>query len=208
MPEPFFLWIHLFDAHSPPRAFSRNGVAELAADATLRRLIERRGIDPTKIWFNKNEATAKESMAKLEREIVGYDNGLRQVDDVVGTLVGRLEARASWPRTTSVFTGDHGEGLGQHDQLWHDPVWREGTHVPFILRVPGLAASRVATLVSSVDVLATAIAATPGLPSHEFFAQTSGQDARFESFEERAVFSMSLPAHAEYVLATPRWRWT
>jgi hypothetical protein len=35
-PEPFFLWIHLFDAHSPPREKNRKYLKELAADDALR----------------------------------------------------------------------------------------------------------------------------------------------------------------------------
>ncbi|MSR47818.1 MAG: hypothetical protein EXS13_12280 [Planctomycetes bacterium] len=205
VPEPFFLWLHFFDAHSPPRGGQTRFLEELKADTLLREHMARRGIDPAQRSGAK--LSAAERVARVENEIVTYDAGLRLIDDHVSAMRAKLEARGVWSATTVVITGDHGEGLGQHLFESHGPVWHEGTHVPFILKAPGHAPARVATLVSSIDVLVTAIAATPGLPSEEFLAQARGRNALAPDFEERAVFSMAPSKRGEYALKTPRWRW-
>ena len=42
------------------------------------------------------------------------------------------------------MVGDHGEGLGQHEQWHHGLVWDEQLHVPLIMRIPGEPAARIA----------------------------------------------------------------
>jgi len=209
--EPFLLWVHYFDAHIPPREEYVKVHPELEPDAKLRAVIAERRISPTRrpagsVAPGKDSPAARANYDR-EIDIARYDTGLRMIDDHVAALRAKLEARGAWPRTTVVIFGDHGEGLGQHHFVEHGPVWREQTRVPFVLRVPGRAPERVATVCSTIDILATAIAATPGLPRDEFAAQARGSDVLAHEFEERPVFSMSPPTRGEYSLTTARWRW-
>jgi len=203
-PEPFFLWLHCFDAHEPPRNDVPLDRAELAPDDALRRHMERCGIDATKLGAGKVKPETRQ--ARAEQQIALYDAGLRRIDDGWAKLRAALEARGAWPRTTVVVVGDHGEGLGQHQSFSHGPVWREGTHVPFLLRVPGRAPARVATLVSTIDALPTAFAATAGLPADALLAQARGANVLADDFEARPVFSMSPLRRGEYALNSGRWR--
>jgi len=209
--EPFLLWVHFFDAHIPPREEYAKVHPELEPDAKLRAVIAERRITPTHrapgaVAPGKDSPAARANYDR-EIDIARYDTGLRKIDDHVAALRAKLEARGAWPRTTVVIFGDHGEGLGQHHFVEHGPVWREQTRVPFVLRVPGRAPERVATVCSTIDILATAIAATPGLPREEFAAQARGTDVLAPDFEERPVYSMSPPTRGEYALTTARWRW-
>ncbi|MBM4015871.1 MAG: hypothetical protein FJ293_13025 [Planctomycetes bacterium] len=197
VPEPFFLWLHLFDAHAPPREKHVKWVKEFAVDAALKQVVAERGMN-----------VSARSGRRIDRthEIVRYDAGIRMMDDHVRDVRARIAERGAWERTTVVITGDHGEGLGQHGVPLHGPVWQEQVRVPFLLKAAGLAPGRVPMLVSSIDVLATAIASSPGLPADEFLAQARGQDALSSDFEERPVFSMSPPQQREHALSVGRWR--
>lgn len=199
--EPLFVWAHYFDAHVPPREKYTRVPDDLAPDPKLRAVMAQR-----KMGSGGGRATSQRQQ-ELERDIARYDTGLRLIDDHFAAIRAKLEARGAWDRTTVVIVGDHGEGLGQHNFIQHGPVWREGTHVPFLLRVPGRAPERIATVVSTVDALLTAAAATPGLPVDELRAQASGFDVLAPDFEERPVFSMSPPTRGEYSLSTTRWRY-
>jgi len=198
VPEPFFLWLHLFDAHDPPRQKHQRYTKELAADdALLQHMTERR--------ISVAGRGGKGSTAG-SRELVLYDAGLRMIDDHFRDLRAKLAAKGVWERTTVVVTGDHGEGLGQHGEKNHGPVWEEQIRVPFLLHVPGRAPERVATMVSTIDVLPTAIRATPGLPADEFLAQARGANALADDFMQRPLFSMSPPRRGDLALTTGRWR--
>ncbi len=191
---PFFLWLHFFDAHKPPREENQQHVDAFAADDALRALLAERGVRK-----KGKGATA------IERQVAWYDAGLRRIDDHFGDIRTRLEQRGVWPRTTVLIVGDHGEGLGQHDFMSHGPAWREGTRVPFLLRAPGLAAARVPTLVSTVDAVATAVACTPGLPGAGFLAQASGRNVLAGDFEPRAIFAMAPSRRGDLAIHVGRW---
>ena len=123
--EPFFLWLHLFDAHAdydPP--------------------------PPYDVVFHKQP----------------YDGEIAFVDEQVGRLVSELDRRGLSERTHTVLTADHGDSLGEHGEKTHGIfVYRATTHVPLIVRGPGVRAQRVSGVVSQVD-LASTIASLAGLP--------------------------------------------
>src|SRR5262245_61163276 len=200
-PEPFFLWFHTFDAHAPPRDQNRHYQKEFAADDVVARRMAQLHIRKT--TRGKHNGGAPVSCAE---QIAQYDAGLRLADDEVKGLKEALAARGAWDRTTFIVTGDHGEGLGQHNYLAHALCWNEQVHVPFVLRVPGRAPERVAKVVSTIDIVATALDLTPGMPKQEFLAQARGKNVLSDDFEERPVFTMSPRSQNESSLTTPRWR--
>lgn len=200
-PEPFFLWFHTFDAHAPPRELNHQYSKEFPVDDVVHKLMAELHIRQT--TRGKHNGGAPVSCAA---EIAQYDAGLRVADDEVKGLRQALEARGAWDRTTFIVTGDHGEGLGQHNYLAHALCWNEQLHVPFVLRVPGRAPEKCAKLMSSIDVVATALDLTPGIPKQEFLAQARGRNVLSDDFEERPVYSMSPRNQNESSLTTPRWR--
>jgi arylsulfatase A-like enzyme len=88
----------------------------------------------------------------------GYDDEIAFVDHHVGRLLDGVRARRTRPLVV-VLLADHGEGLDpavdhgskHHSANLHDELVR----VPLIVEVPGLAARRVATPVSLIDVVPT-----------------------------------------------------
>jgi arylsulfatase A-like enzyme len=200
-PEPFFLWFHTFDAHAPPREQNRHYTKEFAADEVVAKRMAQLHIRKT--TRGKHNGGGPVSCAD---QIAQYDAGLRLADDEVKGLKEALAGRGAWDRTTFIVTGDHGEGLGQHNYLAHALCWNEQVHVPFVLRVPGRAPERCSKVVSTIDVVATALDLTPGMPKQEFLAQARGKNVLSDDFEERPVFTMSPRSQNESSLTTPRWR--
>lgn len=72
-----------------------------------------------------------------------YDGEVAYADESLGTLLDHLKRRGVWDRTLVVMTADHGEGLGEHDELTHSYLLYDSVlHVPLIVRGPGLPAGR------------------------------------------------------------------
>ena len=168
--EPFFLFVHLFDAHNQnfdvpgnlpydaPDPFGTHFLPD-----ARRRL---RGIDPRQMWTG-NRPTSE---AELEAVVALYDGAIRYVDSVVGRAIERWGERGLLDNTMLLVTSDHGEPLGQREGKLngHGKQWEEGLRIPMLLRLPGAARAgeRVPHAVSLVDVLPTALEVL-GLPGDD-----------------------------------------
>lgn len=88
-----------------------------------------------------------------------YDGEIAYTDESLGTLLDRLKRDGLYDRTLVVMTADHGEGLGEHDELTHSYLLYDTTmHVPLVMRGPGVAAGRrVPGRVRLVDVAPTVL---------------------------------------------------
>lgn len=80
-------------------------------------------------------------------------------DESLGQILGKLREWGVFDETMVVFTADHGEGLGEHDESTHSLLNYETTlHVPLIIKPPGGMEPRiVADLVASVDIVPTVL---------------------------------------------------
>jgi arylsulfatase A-like enzyme len=97
-----------------------------------------------------------------ERLVDLYDAGIVHADEQVQRILETLRERRELENTIVVIVSDHGEGLGQHDDLEHGlGLYPEILHVVLILRVPESlrrdlpAAARIEPLVRTVDVVPT-----------------------------------------------------
>ena len=190
---PFFLWIHLFEAHGPyrppdhPRAELLAEFAEKSPqqEAALFARLRERGIVPA----NGDASDGKQADLK---QVIGaidlYDASVAQLDERVGELFADLRARGLWDASTIVVIGDHGQGLGQHDDPGHGRLWNEQLRVPFLLKPARRGGSEataaaahfgpgrvVLERVATIDALPTALAVTPGFDAAPFLAQCTGK---------------------------------
>jgi arylsulfatase A-like enzyme len=81
------------------------------------------------------------------------------VDQAIGRILDELEASGMADDTIVVFTSDHGDLLGAHgglQQKWAN-AFDEATHVPLIVKGPGVDATQagITTPTSHVDLLPT-----------------------------------------------------
>ena len=87
-----------------------------------------------------------------------YDDSVRYVDDVIGSLRTEFEKRGLAGNTLLVITSDHGEALGQHELSSHgNALYRELIDVPLIFWYPGHipAGVKVAVPVTNAALAAT-----------------------------------------------------
>ncbi len=147
---PWFLWVHLFDAHGPyeppppydtmyytgdPRDPSHDSMDEVAGVAAY--------LAPSLV-----------GITDVEWVIAQYDGEISYQDKQVGRL---LEAAGT--DALVVVTGDHGESLGDNGVWFNhgDDLTVAATQVPFIMRWPGHipAGVRVQDPVELTDLLPT-----------------------------------------------------
>lgn len=85
-----------------------------------------------------------------------YDQEIATVDDAIGDLIDGLRERGLLERTVVVLTSDHGEAFGEHGHRFHNEgVNEEDLRVPWLMRVPGVAATVVVPRVSTTALVAT-----------------------------------------------------
>ncbi|MBN2372422.1 tetratricopeptide repeat protein [bacterium] len=89
-----------------------------------------------------------------------YDGEIAYVDVCLGELFKQMDDMGLMDHTIVILVGDHGEGLGDHNEDTHTIFIYDATlRVPFIIRAPDLIkeGTNVNALVSTVDILPTVI---------------------------------------------------
>jgi len=85
-----------------------------------------------------------------------YNGEVAYVDLVMGKLLKCLEDEQLFDETMIVFTGDHGESLGQHGEISHGFfAYNASIWIPFIIKVPGMKPNRIDQNVSHLDIFPT-----------------------------------------------------
>jgi Sulfatase len=158
--RPFFLFLHLFDAHSDrqrlPYESARadrehfagwyrgpfEGCEEgLGCASMYLREVNRRGL--------ALDAERLRYLASL------YDAGVHTLDRKLGRLFRALEGRGLFASSVIAVVADHGEEFQEHGRVLHEQDHAECTAVPLLLYAPGGAAGACDELASLVDVAPT-----------------------------------------------------
>lgn len=85
-----------------------------------------------------------------------YDGEVAYVDHALGKVLEELHGKGLDDRTLIIFTGDHGESLGQHGESTHGYFAYNSTlWVPLIIDIPGLNPGRFDECVSHIDIFPT-----------------------------------------------------
>ncbi|MCB1057487.1 MAG: sulfatase [Acidobacteria bacterium] len=150
--RPFFLWVHLFGAHSP--YYNGGDLAERELDPEYAGTLE------AKKW--RLDAVMEERQvldeADLYRMGAIYDAAVIGSDRLVGRIVDDLKKKGLLEHTLLVFLSDHGEELYQHNgYLYHAcSVYQSTLHVPMGFVAPGLwSGGEVEQAIEMVDVTPT-----------------------------------------------------
>jgi arylsulfatase A-like enzyme/Tfp pilus assembly protein PilF len=128
-----------------------------------------------------------------------YLGEIAYADESLGRLLAHLEELGRRDRTLVVFTADHGEGRGDHDELTHSTLAYEATlHVPLIFDLPGAARGRVVEpRVGTVDVLPTVLdvlglAPPPGVQGRSLRPLLDGDGGSDEAWRRRPLYAETL----------------
>ncbi len=89
--------------------------------------------------------------------ISNYYGLVKEIDDWVGKILGKLDELGLSENTLVIFTSDHGEMLGAHGLREKNVFYEESAHIPLMIRYPGEIESmtEVDSYVSLVDLFAT-----------------------------------------------------
>jgi len=67
-----------------------------------------------------------------------YDGEIAYADSALGNFISYLQKEGWYQRALVIVVGDHGEGLGEHNEETHGIfLYDSTTHVPLILKLPG-----------------------------------------------------------------------
>lgn len=119
----------------------------------------------------------------LLRDWAAYLDAVRFTDKHVGEVVARLEKEGLLDNTLIIFMTDHGISHARGKQF----LYNEGTHIPFIVRGPGITSGKVREdLIEHIDMAAISLAAA-GIPIP---ARMHGRDVFAKDYQPRnAVFA-------------------
>ena len=85
-----------------------------------------------------------------------YDGEVAYVDLVMGKLLKFLKDEQLFDETVIIFSGDHGESLGQHGEPSHGFfAYNSSIWIPFIMKVPGIKPNKIEQNVSHLDIFPT-----------------------------------------------------
>ena len=123
-----------------------------------------------------------------------YDSAVRTADLAVGILLETLGSLGLDDDTILVVLSDHGEDLMEHGFFNHRQSLHDtNTHVPLMIRGPGVEPGVISTPTSLLDVLPTVLGLLDQPPP-----ETPGQDLRGPTDADRIVRAVSLRGHQSW----------
>ena len=182
--QPFFLWVHYFDAHLPYQPVPE--LRELFWEGPPPEDVD---IDPA--LLEKTGFGTLHAIPNRAYMTAMYDASIRYLDDQLRTLFHFLTDRELLDDTVVVIAADHGEALGEHGVYYaHDGLHEHNVRVPLVVRLPGgKDAGRIDAIVENLGIAPTLLDAA-GLEIPESFragsllaAQPGNGTAVFEQGE-------------------------
>lgn len=157
-PEPFFVMLHLFDAHKPYSP-GKKYVDAVRGDSKA---------EPFR-WSSRDYIgiAEKPEPGQLEGELLLYDASIRYADHGIGRVLEQLEASGLLERTLVVITADHGESFWEHGRPMHSTnVYDEVARVPLVFSYPGRFKEplRIRDQVRLIDLFPTFVDISGGTP--------------------------------------------
>jgi arylsulfatase A-like enzyme/Flp pilus assembly protein TadD len=125
-----------------------------------------------------------------------YDGEVAYVDSALGKLFEHIKGNSLFDSTLIIFTGDHGESLGQHGEKTHGYfAYNSSTWIPLIFVLPEAAPGHVEHYVSHIDIFPTVCDAL-GIEKPSFLQGTSLLPAlKGKKLPEKPIYFESLYPH-------------
>jgi len=205
-PVPFFLACGIFRPHLPwvvpAEHFSRFDLNE-----TKLPLIKDDDLSDVKQHFGKSKEYKYAVEHNLRKEAAwAYLSAISYADDCVGVILDALEKSPYRDNTIVVLWGDHGWHLGEKQRYKKFTLWEEATHMPFIIKVPGMPIGRSKRPVNLLDLYPTLVELA-GLPKKEGLNGRSIVPILKNPDIQWDYPSLTSRGLGNYSLRTERWRY-
>jgi arylsulfatase A-like enzyme/Flp pilus assembly protein TadD len=125
-----------------------------------------------------------------------YNGEVAYVDLALGKLFEHIKENGLFDSTLIIFTGDHGESLGQHGEKTHGYfAYNSSTWIPLIFTLPEAVSGHVEHYVSHIDIFPTVCDAL-GIEKPSFLQGTSLLPAlKGKKLPEKPIYFESLYPH-------------
>lgn len=170
-PQPSFSLIYLVSSHFPwyvPNPSDRIVQTEAAES-------------PLPLMYHGADAGEYGSVAL-------YKNAIHLVDTFLGRIATAVDSKREKRPVILIVLGDHGEALGEHNDVMHDSsLFEEQVRIPLLINGRGAQSTIHESLVSQVDVAPT-ILSLAGLPSFNGFQGHSLIGSPLKTSTNRPIF--------------------
>lgn len=121
--DPFFLMLSIGTPHDPYLEMPRELLEKYPTDAVH--------------FMETNSIYVPSEIMQAKKEILaGYYAHVMALDDQIARLEQTLKQQGLYENTIIVFTSDHGDMLGNHEQYYKSQPWRESIGIPLLIRWP------------------------------------------------------------------------
>jgi arylsulfatase A-like enzyme len=160
----------LFLAMNPPHTEYRQVPARYLdrySGKTWRDLVNRPNFDAT---------ADSDIIRSCKEDIPYYFAQITGVDDQFGRLLRAIDEAGLADDTIVVFTSDHGNCIGSHNEISKNNPFDEALRVPFLIRWPGKIAPRRDELLLSVPDIMPTLLSLAGADRNEIPPEVQGTD--------------------------------
>lgn len=157
--DPFFLFVHYFDAHYDHIPQSINSQLAQLFDPGYSG-----DFDGSNWYFDSRVMDLSPpyerhiSERDLNHVIANYDAEINWVDHHIGKLIDKLKEKGVWENTIIMVVADHGDEFFEHNSIGHrSTLFAEQVRIPMVLRAPNMptAGSRISNVSRIYDVAPT-----------------------------------------------------
>ena len=155
--QPFFMYVAPTAPHGPATPAERHEGAFAGEEAPRPPSFDEEDVSDKPSWLQTSSPLSEPSVSTIDSRYQKRLESMLAVDEMVGSLVGELEAAGELDNTYIFFTSDNGFEQGEHRiSGGKDRPYEESARVPFFVRGPGVApASEVEELAVNTDFAPT-----------------------------------------------------
>ena len=166
---PFFLYLAPYAPHSPATPAPRHQDLFRTARAPRTPAFNERNVRDKPDWIQATPRLSDEKLDRIDDDFRRRLQSLQAVDEMVDSVVQRLETQGTLDSTYILLLSDNGYFMGEHRQPHgKDAPYDAASRVPLIVRGPDIAAgASVGELALNIDVLPT-IADLAGVSTPRF----------------------------------------
>ncbi len=209
--EPFFLAVGLYRPHTPyvapKKYFEQYPLAEIHVPTTPANYHATLPASAVRtLTRKKDQINLQEELAKQAMQ--AYYASITFADAQLGHILDALDRLKLADNTIVLFTSDHGYHMGEHGYWQKTTLFENATHVPLIIRTPGMKTAGQATaapveMIDFYPTLAELCGLTP--PANLSGVSLNPVLKNAASMPRRSALSQYSDG---YSIRTPRYRYT